>query len=256
MSDRVPLRKGQVGQPGNKGQFAKGSFAEAEGHVTFAGEPKVPSRRKIVAPEEGFKRLEESGFYREHGHINVPYSGHMGSWKAGQWVMNLRVSYRAGRLSPEAVKGAEELGIVWNPHAHRLTVDGALDRLERSDFYREHGHINVPLRQDWGDWHAGHWLMEFRRKHREGKLSPAEIQRAEKLGIVWKAGGTKVGTDEGLDRLERLAREGRDVCALPKSLSVNGWHPRRWVDNLKRSYNRGTLSSQQVRRAENIGVRF
>jgi hypothetical protein len=180
MSARAPLRKGQVGQSGNKGQFAKSVFAEAEEHIDFTAR---------AEPGEAVDR------------------------------------------------------------------DEALDRLERSEFFKEKGHINVPQRQSWGDWHAGHWVMRLRMVYREGKLSHRHIKRAEKLGIRWEPESKRVTIDEGLSRLEEVAQT-HDVNRLPKNLDVDGWKPRRWVDNLQRSHMRGSLSADQITKAEHLGLRF
>ena len=115
-----------------------------------------------VLPDLGLNRLAGSEFYLEHGHINVPPNLVIGGWGAFNWLSKLRAKYVAGELAADLVEKAEALKIRWNDERRHVTIDEGLDRLERSDFYREHGHINAPKGLVIEGWKCGAWLLALR----------------------------------------------------------------------------------------------
>ena len=204
-----------------------------------------------VSPERGLDRLEGSEFFREHGHINVPIVTVLDGWKAGKWLVNFRMSHRRGDLSDGVVVRAEALGIDWNPRGDRTWE--YLDRLEGSEFFREHGHINVPIATVLDGWKAGKWLANFRMSHRRGDLSDGVVARAESLGIDWVPGRSRL--DEYLDRLEgsEFFREHGHIN-VPTPTVLDGWKAGNWLNSFRQKHRRGDLSGGVVARAEALGI--
>lgn len=143
------------------------------------------SRTRNISAQEGLDRLEASKFFEVHSHINLPIGHEIDGWKAGQWISSLRTRYRQGRLSGEVVERAESLGLEWARKNPGVAADEGLERLEQSEFYREHGHINLPPNHEIGDWKAGAWIKTLRRKYRKGTLSVESVARAESLCMDW-----------------------------------------------------------------------
>lgn len=65
------------------------------------------------------------------------------------------------------------------------TGDDRMEQLAASEFYREHGHINVPSTLVIDGWNGGQWLHHLRRKYRRDALPTGVVERAEELGIDW-----------------------------------------------------------------------
>ena len=78
--------------------------------------PNTPTRAER-RESELFRRLEWlDGYFREHGHINVPQVHGLSTWPgAGRWIARLRSPFRAGVLPQPVVNKAEKMNITWNP---------------------------------------------------------------------------------------------------------------------------------------------
>jgi superfamily II DNA or RNA helicase len=204
-----------------------------------------------VSPDRGLDRLRASEFYREHGHINVPVKTEIDGWNAGTWLNGIRQKFRRGELDQAVVVRAESLGIEWNPRdrAHEY-----LDRFESSEFYREHGHINVPRTMAFGGWKAGAWLNNLRRRFRRGELDQAVVVRAESLGIEWNP---RDRAHEYLDRLgaSEFYREHGHIN-VPYKTEIGGWRAGVWLNGIRQKFRRGELDQAVVVRAESLGVKW
>lgn len=202
------------------------------------------------------ERLEVSEFYREQGHINIPQSKVIDGWKAGQWVGNLRQKYRRGELSAETIARAESLGVEWE--LKRAAGASTLERLEASEFYRAHGHINVPASAVINGWRAGQALAQLRARHRRGDLTVGVVARAESLGIDWNPMGyTSIAADAGLSLLEQsdFYREHGHIN-VPVSTIIGEWKAGMWLGQFKGEHRRGELPSRVVARAESLGIQW
>lgn len=209
----------------------------------------------VVSPELGLARLEASEFYKEERHINVPYRTEIGGWKAGQWIIKLRLRKRNGLLRNEVVKKAEALGIRWGDERERVSLRDGLERLADSEFYEEHGHINIPTKDVIGDWAAGNWVKKLRGKYRQGRLPVWAQGRAEELNIMW---ALPRGTAQFRDGLERLANsefyEEHGHINIPNSMDIDSWAAGWWVATLRKRYRQGKLSKETIAKAEELGL--
>lgn len=154
--------------------------------------------RGSVDFERGMARL--STYAREHGHANPKADDVWLEWKVGLWVSALRIKYRAGKLTDEQVAAAEAIGVRFVPpyrdpkpkpttRAERRESE-LLRRLEwLEDYFREHGHINVPQIHGISTWPgAGRWIARLRSQYREEKLPQSVVVKAERMKIVWNPG--------------------------------------------------------------------
>ena len=73
--------------------------------------------------------------------------------------------------------------------------DGVSDRRERNyqaalDYYQEHGNLKVPADYVNADGlHLGWWLKGVRRAYRKGTLDREQIDKLERIGMLWNASG-------------------------------------------------------------------
>lgn len=110
------------------------------------------------------------------------------------------MKYRSNRLTTEQIAEAEAIGVRFeppyrDPKPKPPTRD---ERRERNyltrlswleDFYREHGHINVPQLQGTVDWPgAGQWIASLRGRYRRETLPQSVVEAAETMNIAWNPG--------------------------------------------------------------------
>lgn len=148
--------------------------------------------------DRGIARL--SSYARYHGHANPTVNEVWLKWSVGLWVSQLRVKYRSNRLTTEQIAEAEAIGVRFeppyrDPKPKPPTRD---ERRERNyltrlswleDFYREHGHINVPQLQGTVDWPgAGQWIASLRGRYRRETLPQSVVEAAETMNIAWNPG--------------------------------------------------------------------
>lgn len=148
--------------------------------------------------DRGLARL--SAYAREHGHANPKAHEEWLTWRVGLWVSNLRAKYREGKLADEQVAAAEAIGVRFAPPYHdpkpkppTRTERRESELLRRfewlEDYFRKHGHINVPQVHGIGKWpSAGRWIARLRSQYREKKLPQSVVAEAERMNIVWNPG--------------------------------------------------------------------
>jgi hypothetical protein len=121
-------------------------------------------------------------------------------------------------------------------------------------FKRKHGHCDVAFRGAYGS--LGVWVVHQRRRKRRGRLSADGCRRLEELSFSWDS---RADTwDKRLEQLVAYKKRFGD-CDVP-----DGWleDPRlaHWVANQRGARRRGLLSSDRVRRLDEVGfswsVRF
>ena len=134
-------------------------------------------------------------YYEEHGDLQVP-AGYVaeGVW-LNKWLNEQKQIYagnRAGKsLTEERIKRLEEIGMCWKSPSERAweTRCGAVQR-----FYEEFGHIQIPKDYVLSDGRKiGNWLAVQRRYRREGRLSAAQTEMLDRLGMDW--GGSRPEKD-------------------------------------------------------------
>ena len=126
-------------------------------------------------------------YYEEHGDLQVP-AGYVaeGVW-LNKWLNEQKQIYagnRAGKsLTEERIRRLEEIGMCWKSPSERAweTRCGAVRR-----FYEEFGHIQIPKDYVLSDGRKiGNWLAVQRRCRREGRLSAAQTEMLDRLGMDW-----------------------------------------------------------------------
>jgi hypothetical protein len=120
-----------------------------------------------------------AAFKKKHGHCRVPDKHNRIRRGLGVWVANVRKDYHDGRLTPERIATLESLGFVWNCDEDRWRQ--WMERLRR--FKEEFGHVNVP--STYRDRPLANFIMNVRKRRRQGKLSKARIRTLNEMGLTW-----------------------------------------------------------------------
>jgi hypothetical protein len=133
--------------------------------------------------EKNFPHLKE--FTQKEGHARVP-SGYVNDagFPLGNWIGNLRASYKRLKLSPEKIQTLEALpGWMWDSAENSFQV--GLRHLR--DFVDREGHASViPTYTDATGYKLGSWVVRQRQDYRRQKLSSKQISMLESVqGWTW-----------------------------------------------------------------------
>ncbi len=122
-------------------------------------------------------------YFTEYGHLNVPaaYVTKEGCL-LGKWIRRQREAYYNHSLSEEHRRKLEKLGMDWQLPAQskwEQTCDQA------DEYFQAHGNLQVPSGfQTQSGFHLGAWIA--RQRKRKAQLADWQIQRLNKIGMVWK----------------------------------------------------------------------
>lgn len=151
--------------------------------------------------DRGIARL--ASYARYHGHANPKSDEVWLGWSVGLWVASLRVKFRSGKLSEAQIAIAEDIGVRFTtpyrdpkprpPSRAERKESEYIERLGRlGDFFRRHGHINVPQLVGTEEWPgAGRWIARIRSQYRQRTLPQPVVEFAEEMNINWNPGPGK-----------------------------------------------------------------
>ena len=185
------------------------------------------------------QRLDElKAFTERHGHCNVP-----GKFRENQslanWVKNVRVEARKGKLSQKRLRSLNALGFRWSVRTRvvrRHNLESMLARL-------------AAIKKQPDGASNRKWLQDIRRKKRTGKLDSREIVALEKAGVVWEPVPQR--WQEMYSALAAYKREHGD-CNLPYESAE---HPRlaAWVASLRSRRGSNRLGQEKIKQLDALG---
>ncbi|GAA2999981.1 DEAD/DEAH box helicase [Kitasatospora albolonga] len=206
----VPQRSGRR----TTGRSAEAAYAPGEGHgggaggVGGAGAFTLPVRFES-APEDDVLALfiasrvlrgethlwrEAIGhvrnWYKEHGHLNVPYAalvGENGNYPLGRWLSDRRVENAAGELASWRVEQLDGFEMVWSVSDARFEAGLSWARVWAKD---HGGSLAAPARASIGGYAIGTWLAELRSAAQvpdgePGSLTPERRAALEEVDPWW-----------------------------------------------------------------------
>eukprot|EP00536_Pseudo-nitzschia_multiseries_P012591 jgi/Psemu1/290388/fgenesh1_pg.490_\ len=196
--------------------------------------------------------------YRDaEGDCNVPrdYVAIHGTQpkQLGRWLHRQRRSNKNGELSAHREQRLEDLGVVWDLNAHQW--EEMFSHLK--DYKKREGHCDVPNGyrisvEDDGDNYKnlGVWLQTQRRSKREGTLDARREKRLARLGVEWEVYSK---WDEMFELLVVYQQREGD-CLVPQNHNEAGKNLGIWMNNQRARKKAGSLTDQQCRDLEKIGV--
>ena len=197
-----------------------------------------------VAWEHNYLRLLE--FQQRHGHYNVPFGDAF-----FRWVQQHRLEHRRGILPAGVVRRLDAIGFEWTKGRRtgpKLEAAWARNFKALLQFKRKHGHTRVSERK-YGRRGLGAWVASLRQDYRAGQLSPERIARLERIGFVWH--GDEHQWREQIKQLRRFKKEfghpNVPVSYRDQSLA-------KFLANLRKSHQRGTLSPDRLRTLNKLGM--
>ena len=192
--------------------------------------------------QEGFEKLNI--YVRDNKNARVP-SGYEDSdgFKLGNWVSDRRRKYNKGDLSSDRVLALEAVeGWVWD--ANKRNFQKGLEKLKI--YVRDNKNARVPSGYEDSDgFKLGNWVNDRRRDYNKGKLSSDRVLALEAFdGWVWDV--DKRNFQEGLEKLKIYVRDNKNARVPSGYEDSDDFKLGNWVNDRRRNYNKGKLSSDRV----------
>lgn len=199
---------------------------------------------------------EASIYYAEHGNLRVPveYSTLVGL-NLGSWVQLQRLirnGKRIGNLTEAQIQRLDSLGMIWDDRAEFAWKRG----LEHAKaYFEEHGNLLVPAKyKAKDDFALGHWIMTKRKDRSNGRMTEEEIRQLDALGMAWNAVSAK--WERGYAEAAAYYEQYADLEVPTKYITESGLKLGVWISYQKDAYQKGLLSTEQIRRLEQIGMNW
>ncbi|WP_083933985.1 helicase associated domain-containing protein [Sciscionella marina] len=217
-------------------------------------------------------------FRERTGHLNVPPGHQESGVSLSAWLNSRRNERRAGRLASERIAELDGLGIDWDPKISKakLSKHVAVAR----DFYREHGHLDVPNKYRSPDGCAlGDWLRNCRLRYQQGTISTELTESLDSIGAEWRQRSPQrdqnyaalrahepirerpVDHEAAATRWRRWLDAAREYRGQHGSLDVpvkyrsaDGRGLGLWLKRIRQRYREGMLLPEQIAELEALGM--
>ncbi|HBI60275.1 MAG TPA: hypothetical protein DDY31_03520, partial [Lachnospiraceae bacterium] len=194
-------------------------------------------------------------YKRQFGDLEIPCSYVAGDGKKlGVWLNNQKSSYRKRHgLTKEQVQKLEALGICWEGK-----LESGFERKYQaaSEYYREHGNLDIPSTLVYKGESLGKWLNELRLAQNNAgpqnqKLTEEKVQRLNQIGMVWEK---KDSWEYRCQLAEGYFREHGDLEISQQYVGRDGIWLGKWLYIQKMQYKKGTLEEWKKERLEEAGI--
>ncbi len=184
--------------------------------------------------------------------------------KLNRWMLSQRQAKKRGDLSEGRIKALDGIGFLWQcntrPRASKPVSSAPEAKMpvrtwdevfvELVDFFKLHGHSNVP-----SDWTAkpelSRWVAQQRRAKRENRLTPEQVSRMEEIGFAW------VAHDGDWDAMfTKLVEHMRPMHNGKPRDGVISVELRSWILTQRQFKKRGELDPLREQRLNGIGFEW
>jgi len=202
--------------------------------------------------EQFEKGFQETLFYKNSkGNPNAPFAYKTAAgFPLGNWQRSRMDDYRKGKLSLERIKRFEEIGFIWDRTEEKFEKG-----FQETLLYKESiGMPNAPRGYKTVDgFPLGFWQGNQKAKYNKSKLSPDRIKRLEEIGFTWDTFDEQFekGFQETLFYKENIGKNNPN--APLRYTTSEDFRLGYWQSNQKRSYIKGNLSADRIKRLEEIG---
>jgi hypothetical protein len=222
--------------------------------IGFAWQSVRQARNLRELWETRFQQLLQ---YRQRfGHCRVP-----AKWREdlplGHWVHVQREFKKRGILSAERVQRLEAIGFQWHgkfTRSYRHDDQWAQMLAHLLEYQKQHGDTQVP--PSYRPHGLGSWVANHRVAERKGELRPDRREQLDAMGFEWR-GMRKAGQQRWERRFEQLLsfQQRFGHCQVPMHWREDPAFGH-WVDNQRAFRKAGKLSSERVRRLDEIGFQW
>ena len=192
-------------------------------------------------------------YYKAYGNLNVPnrYRTADGC-KLGPWIATQRLvrkGLRRGVLSEERIARLNDIGMVW-----KIRLDGWTEYYEAAEeYFRTKGHLQVP--QGYiapNGVNLGNWISNIRSLRKRGELTREQVASLERLNMDWAVNQTRW---EQYYQSAKAHYEAYGNLTVPVNYTDNLGVPLgQWLARVRKSYQKGKLSEERVKKLNAIGM--
>ncbi len=191
-------------------------------------------------------------YFKSHGDLEITkdYKTNKG-FKLGFWIINQRKKYKKNMLTEEEITKLKKIGMRFERFTYAFD-----DWYELAEaYFLEHGDLKVPFKYIVrGDKKLGEWVLRIRASYKEGKLSNEQIEKLEKIGMVFQV--EVVSWDEWYDEANSYYLEHGDLEVPSRYVTPSDRRLGAWINNQRKLYVDGKLSQDQIDRLLKIKMRF
>ena len=199
--------------------------------------------------------LEAKAYYDRFGDLLVPskYVTETG-FPLGVWIAMMR-QYRANQrtsiVTEERIQRLNGIGMSWDV----ISDQWERNYLEAVGYYREHGNLIVTKNYVTPNGiKLGYWIAHLRSNRKRGKLTDDQICRLNQIGMAWDADEERwrIGYEAAL----QYSREHGNLNVPSSYETKDGYRLGLWINLKRRQYKKGSLTEEQIRNLERIGMHW
>ncbi len=200
--------------------------------------------------EQGFQ--ETLKYKDQFGDANAPHLFKSSTgFTLGIWQSARRRDFKNETLSAEKVKKLEDVGFIWDQ------LQDAFEKgfQETLRYKQQTGNANAPLRYIASSgFKLGSWQSDQKTKFKKNRLSAERVKRFEEIGFAWDK--LQDAFDQGIQETLKYKDQFGVANAPAGYKSSTGFKLASWQNNQKQYYKKGKLSTDRVKRLEEIGVKW
>ena len=201
-------------------------------------------------------------YYLTYGNLNISRKFKTEDGKSfdeygyplGMWLVTQKKLYAQGALADEQIRKLENIKVVWK------TTKSWNESFELAKEYKlKHGNLNISYNFKTIDgftyndngYVLGTWLVNQRRRYRNGRLAKYQIRKLEGLGIVWNVLRTfEESYQIVLDYYNR-----HKTINLPNDFCLeDGYNLGRFIYTQKQLKKNGKLSEERISLFNKLGI--
>lgn len=199
---------------------------------------------------------EAKKYYEANGDLKVPARFITKSGvRLGTWISNLRTYRKSGvqekYLTAERIKQLDEIGMLWTVPDYLWERNYAV----AMDFYREHGHLDVPTGYVAANGvKLGNWIRKLRGLKKGtangADLTEEQIKRLNEIGMLWSDKFERLW-EQGFAEAERYFKRYGDLNVPTGYISDTGYKLGGWIVNQRENKN---ISPARKARLDALGM--
>ena len=167
----------------------------------------------------------------------------------GSWISKQRALYKQGKLSEEKVGLLEDIGMVWDPFDVQWNKNFELAK----KYYEENGNLLVPQSFVTAEGkNLGRWIRTQRKRYKEKKIPSAEIERLEKIGMVWNQ--LDLQWQEYYDLALKYYKTNGNLLVPLRYIAQDKKKLGSWISSQRINYKSNKLSKERIDLLEKIGM--
>ena len=196
------------------------------------------------------QRLEDvKKYYRQYGHIDIPYGWMENGYNLGSWISDQRKAYKKGTLSQSRIDILNVLGMKWD------YLDENWKKIydEVQEYLMNHGELHLRNTSTQQERKYYYWIQDQSEMLRKGKLSEEKAEMLGKLGIQGDY-KTELHFEEMCGKLEAYVRQ-HGHCIVPIQEGKGEEKPLGpWCQRMRCQMASGQLSAERLKRLKDIGL--